>query len=280
MDESSPKFQALSEKIAAIVAATPPDLIHSVLLKLPEWDSQNWPLSQTRALASIHHPQVRADLMSLFDLWEQTLPDLPGSALALALSSALAAHLQGRQMQVDLVWTGPESKVLPLRRTDQALLQLIHGAKSRLLIVSFAVYKIEPIVKALEAALQRGVALKIILESPEHSQGKVTFASEKAFGNGVLSAAQVYVWPLEKRIQTPEGKHGSLHAKVAVADGKTLFISSANLTEYAMNLNMEMGVLVHGGKLPKDTERHFEELIGLEYIQAQKNPYDKFTLID
>lgn len=267
MDESSPKFQALSEKIAAIVAATPPDLIHSILLKLPEWDARNWQLSQTRTLASIHHPQVRADLSSLFALWEQTLPDLPGTALALALSSALAAQLQSRPAQVDLVWTGPESKVLPLRRTDQALLQLIHGAKSQLLIVSFAVYKIEPIAKALAAALARGVVLKIILESPEHSQGKLTFAGEKAFGADVLSAAQVYVWPLEKRLQSPDGKYGSLHAKLAVADGKILFISSANLTEYAMNLNMEMGVLVHGGKLPRDTERHFEELIGRGEIQ-------------
>jgi PLD-like domain len=42
----------------------------------------------------------------------------------------------------------------------------------------------------------------------------------------------------------------SLHAKCAVIDSNLLFLSSANLTEFAFNLNMELGVLIKGGSLP------------------------------
>ena len=45
-------------------------------------------------------------------------------------------------------------------------------------------------------------------------------------------------------------RHGSLHVKCAVADDAAALISSANLTEYAMNLNMELGLMVKGGDLP------------------------------
>ncbi len=34
-----------------------------------------------------------------------------------------------------------------------------------------------------------------------------------------------------------------------------------NLTEYAMDLNMEMGVLIQGGRQPVAVARHIEELI-------------------
>ncbi len=40
-----------------------------------------------------------------------------------------------------------------------------------------------------------------------------------------------------------------------------LFVSSANLTEYAMNLNMELGVLIQGGRLPGSVARRFERMI-------------------
>ena len=54
---------------------------------------------------------------------------------------------------------------------------------------------------------------------------------------------------------------GILHVKCAVADGRWLFLSSANLTEYAFTINMELGVLVTGGSLPGQVQEHFDRLI-------------------
>jgi phosphatidylserine/phosphatidylglycerophosphate/cardiolipin synthase-like enzyme len=59
-----------------------------------------------------------------------------------------------------------------------------------------------------------------------------------------------------------------MHAKCLVSDGLHLFVTSANLSGNALDLNMELGVYVHGGALPEQVERHFDELIRLgELVQ-------------
>jgi hypothetical protein len=52
----------------------------------------------------------------------------------------------------------------------------------------------------------------------------------------------------------PGDKVGLLHAKIAVADGHDLLITSAAFTEYAMISSMGMGLLVHGGDQPTQVE--------------------------
>ena len=71
----------------------------------------------------------------------------------------------------------------------------------------------------------------------------------------------MYYWPREKRGVDPNGKVGILHVKCVVADGRWLFLSSANLTDYAFSINMELGLLQRGGALPGRVERHFDQLI-------------------
>jgi len=108
---------------------------------------------------------------------------------------------------------------------------------------------------------RRGVSIAIYLETPDASEGRVTFDTVGALGQEIARHAHIYVWPLERRPQTADGRHGSLHAKIALADGRMMLISSANLTEYAMTLNMEMGLLVHGGPLPAQVETHLARLV-------------------
>lgn len=60
---------------------------------------------------------------------------------------------------------------------------------------------------------------------------------------------------------------GALHAKCAVADGRRPLVSSANLTEHAQWLNMELGVLVEGGDTPRRAQRHWSALIGSGEIE-------------
>ena len=76
-----------------------------------------------------------------------------------------------------------------------------------------------------------------------------------------LGAAKVYVWPLEQRRQNKRGQHGSLHAKCVLVDCHRLFVSSANMTEFALTLNIELGVLLNGGDAPRQAERNLTELI-------------------
>jgi cardiolipin synthase len=41
-----------------------------------------------------------------------------------------------------------------------------------------------------------------------------------------------------------------MHVKAAAADSRVAFLSGANLTEAALERNMELGVLIRGGHLP------------------------------
>ena len=114
---------------------------------------------------------------------------------------------------------------------------------------------------ALVKAARRGVETILILESVEESEGKVTANAIHGLGADIANLAKVYVWPLEKRGVDTAGRHGSLHVKCAVADDSAALISSANLTDYAMNLNMELGLMVKGGDAPRALAQHLRSLI-------------------
>ena len=45
----------------------------------------------------------------------------------------------------------------------------------------------------------------------------------------------------------PSGRTGVMHGKCVIADRRTLFLTSANLTGTALSVNMEMGFVIHGG---------------------------------
>jgi phosphatidylserine/phosphatidylglycerophosphate/cardiolipin synthase-like enzyme len=187
------------------------------------------------------------------------VPD--GAALALALAAAREREQAARQQQVSIVWTGPETDAVPVRRTDQALLEVICRATLKLIVVSFAVYKVREVADALVAAAQRGCDVAVVLESEAESGGKVTYDMAAALGSEVGAYASLYSWPHDLRPETGNGKRASLHVKCAVADGERLLVSSANLTEYAFTKNMELGLLVEGGDIPKRVDEHLSALI-------------------
>jgi phosphatidylserine/phosphatidylglycerophosphate/cardiolipin synthase-like enzyme len=182
-------------------------------------------------------------------------------AVGLALAAAREREQVARAERVSVVWTGPETSAIPVRKTEQALLELIAGARERLIVVSFAVYKVPEVAAALVACAERGCQVAVVVESEVESGGKVTFEMSQALGSEVAKHATLYTWPRELRPETGNGKRASLHAKCAVADGERLLVSSANLTEYAFTKNMELGLLVEGGDVPSRVQAHLEALI-------------------
>jgi phosphatidylserine/phosphatidylglycerophosphate/cardiolipin synthase-like enzyme len=101
----------------------------------------------------------------------------------------------------------------------------------------------------------------VIIETPNLNEGEHAYSTLQALGPSVIERCRVYYWPLEKRSTDASGRAGLLHVKCAVADGRSLFLSSANLTEYAFTLNIELGVLINGGPLPERVETHFQRMI-------------------
>jgi len=161
--------------------------------------------------------------------------DVGGEGIALALESAGRAVDADRRRTVRPVWTGPDAGQ-PVRLTAAVVAEVIAGARRRLVVVSFAAYKIPEILHALEAAARRGVIVDVVLETA--SDGRLTFDQLPAFA--ALEDVRVWHWPASER--RPEG--ASLHAKALVADEETAFVTSANLTGHAMKHNIELGLLV------------------------------------
>ncbi len=219
------------------------------------------PINRNQVLQTILVPQQRAAVDGLLGCWQHDFAATPPVAIALALRAAAKANQSASQVRTSLVWTGPNATGFGLRRTDQALLELIQSAQQELLLVTFAAYRVPLIVEALKTALARGVRLCFISESTEESLGKVSFDAAKALGPEIAPFASIYVWPARQRTVDDQGHQGALHAKCAIADKSMLLLSSANLTNHALSLNIEMGLLIRGGSLPGQVADVFQILI-------------------
>ena len=57
------------------------------------------------------------------------------------------------------------------------------------------------------------------------------------------------------------GPGGVLHAKAIVADDDAVFVTSANLTEAALDRNIEVGILFRDRALASSWSSHFQGLI-------------------
>lgn len=213
-----------------------------------------------RLLSSAATPRAREMVSTLANLWAR-IPELDPNSLSLALLSAQrTASVISQSQSADLIWTGPSSQVIPVRRTDQALYELIESSTSELLVVSYVAYRVGRVVSALRRAVDRQVDVKVVLEIGEESGGKASFDVPDEMSRKV-AGAKVYYWPVERRDTDRHGRYGALHAKCAVSDRASALVSSANLTEYALELNMELGILVKGGNLPNRIASHFKELM-------------------
>lgn len=210
----------------------------------------------------VPHHHHRDMAFAFLDRWRNEAGDVDRRTVAVALQSAALAEQSHRDSQsVELVWTGPDTEQTPFRRTEQAILQVLDGAKDRITLVSFAVYRIPNVGTALVRAAERGVRLTVIVETPDKIEGQGEYSTIKALGQEVAACSAVYFWPRENRQLGDNNKVGILHVKCAVADGEWLFLSSANMTHQAFTINMELGLLVRGGMIPKRVESQFDELI-------------------
>jgi phosphatidylserine/phosphatidylglycerophosphate/cardiolipin synthase-like enzyme len=224
--------------------------------------------TESSILGCVTQPGTVEDVRQLLSLTTVLEEKERFAQLALMLRAARAMDALHRDGEsIDLVWTGPNPPRSALFRTEQTLLDLIRNAKKTILVVTYAAYKVDAVRAALASALDRGVYVKLVVELDEEDGGGVSFSPFHALKKRGESRMAVFAWPLEKRPKGADGKQGSLHAKCAVADDDVLLVSSANLTSYALELNMELGVLVTGGDAPRRVREHFEELVRRRILQ-------------
>ena len=178
--------------------------------------------------------------------------------LARLLAGAGTAIRRARKRQsIDVVWTGPESGIATGRLTAATIIDLIGQARRQILLVSHATHTEADLDAALTAAAGRGVQITLLAE--RHADNPAYAAVATPFP--ALSATRLN-WPAAQR---PPG--ASLHAKIIVVDDEIALIGSANLTNRAMESNLECGILIRGGPQPPAIRGHLTELRAEGHLQ-------------
>ena len=217
------------------------------------------------SLARTHNNQIYQDaIMRLRESWKD-YKDVSPIVVAAGLRAALeTAALKEKQESLDLVWTGPNTGLVPCIYTEQVLIEVITAAKDRVFLVSFVGYDIGTVRNALNTAAERHVRIDILLESSVDEGGKLNIDSIGTY-KGSIPSAHVYTWH-PSDVSTSKW-NGVVHAKCAVSDGQLAFVTSANLSRAAMERNMELGVLVRGGSLPEKLDRHLAALVATGIVK-------------
>ena len=185
---------------------------------------------------------------------------IPRNAVALALDAALAAETRATESReaVDLSWTGPVQFSGGDRGHASVLADMIGNACRTVTIVGYSITGgADSVIRLLEQAAKRGVAVTLVV----HDDG----------GRANMDALR-RAWAgsdrprLFTRDASREGGFYKIHAKLVVADSSDMLVTSANLTWYGMNRNLEIGLRIRGATARKG-QMLIDGLIASGYLE-------------
>ena len=254
-------MKSLNEAVARIALEVHPERIDAVCFALRSSQDANALAIVKDALGTAFSPTLIKGLAMAL----KANPKTSSSELsAMFRVSSLTASLAAGASSVELVWTGPATGMVPIRHTAQVLTGLVDDARDRLFLVSFVAYHVGGVVDALRQATERGVQVRVLLEQSKAHGGNVTVDSIAMLRESI-PRAQIYEWD---KTAAGAAHTASVHAKCAVADGTVAFVTSANVSDAAMERNMELGVLLRGGQLPGQLDRHLAALVTTKQLRA------------
>ena len=168
----------------------------------------------------------------------------------------------------DLVWSGPEIPGLHARDTRRVYEELLGAAEHSLWISTYAFFDGPRAFDVLARRMEARAALSVtLLLNIQRKSGDTSAADNlvRRFADRFWktewpgsSRPRVYYDPRSLEIGGPAGV---LHAKAVVADDEAVFVTSANLTEAALERNIEVGLLVRDRALAASVVSHFRGLI-------------------
>ncbi len=219
--------------------------------------------SATIAKFAAGRAAVQSALSTLIAVWISEFSAQSSAAFALQLVALKEAVqlTESEATQTEVVWTGPKVEGSYLRATRQVVQDIISAAQSELLVVGYWLagkedYEgiINDIIELMAHAVARGVEVTMVLDEGEKGYGKNNRDTLIGLWPKGVALPKLLTWRI------PVGdKHLKLHAKVLVADRHDALVTSANLTMYALDRNMEMGVRAQGKPSERIAE-HFELL--------------------
>ncbi len=173
-----------------------------------------------------------------------------------------------RAPKLDLVWSGPEVPGLHSRDTRQVYEELLSSAERSIWVSTYAFFDGPRAFQVLAHRMDERAAVRVnLLLNIQRKWGDATAGDHlvRRFADRFWNAE----WPgaarpgvfYDPRALEVEGGAGVLHAKAVVVDDEVVFVTSANLTEAALDRNIELGLLVRDHALAKSVSTHFRVLI-------------------
>jgi hypothetical protein len=201
---------------------------------------------------------------------------LSAPACAAWIRSVEAAS--ARNPRPDLVWSGPEVPGVHARDTRRVSEDLISGAQRSIWASSYAYFDGQKAFKLLAERMDATPSLEVtLLLNIERKWGDTTMPDDivRRFADRLWQKE----WPgtrrprvfYDPRALEPDRPAGVLHAKAVVADEEAVLITSANMTEAAMDRNIEIGLLTKDKALAASVVSHFRVLIEKGMLKVLPN---------
>jgi phosphatidylserine/phosphatidylglycerophosphate/cardiolipin synthase-like enzyme len=168
----------------------------------------------------------------------------------------------------DFVWSGPEVPGLHARDTRRVFEELLGSAERSVWVSTYAFFDGPRAFHVLANRMDARRDLKVtLLLNIQRKRGDTTAAdqlvcrfADRFWKTDWPGSARPGVF-YDPRALDIEGPSGVLHAKAVVVDEEAVFVTSANLTEAALDRNIEIGLLVHDHALAATVSSHFRTLI-------------------
>ncbi len=192
------------------------------------------------------------------------LDGLADTGSVVAALRMVVAERERRQSQLELVWTGPESRGSLARDTAVVVRQMFARAKREVIVAGYSFDHGEDIFKPLHLAMaERSVSVSIFLDVPRGDGPSDVLVA------GAVQAFLEENWPFgepwpsvyyDPRTVEP-GSVASLHAKCIVVDTCHALVTSANFTDRGHTRNIEVGVLIDDGPFASDLAAQWMGLV-------------------
>lgn len=166
------------------------------------------------------------------------------------LSLLIELHNKNNNEKIDLVITAPLSFKIKARLTEDVISNMLNNSKNSIILTGYSVSDyIDEYIDLIIRKSQSGVFVKLFfnnLEKQEHIEKIIRYTGK---------FLKIYNYKNE------DDEMSAMHAKMLSIDGKQTLISSANLSYHGMSGNIELGCFVESGKIAKQIDDIFKQLI-------------------
>jgi cardiolipin synthase len=178
-----------------------------------------------------------------------------GNARAVACTlRALAGTVERRPRPPALVWSGPQLAGESIR-TTHAIVRLIDEAEETVLASTYSASVSSPFIEALRRAAERKLRITVVTDVAKLAN--VAQGIAKAIPRATLYG-----------FHHSDGKQTGLqHSKFLVMDGRAALVTSANLSNQAVDWNLETGVLVEDSGFASQITRRVADLVASEHLR-------------